>query len=159
MCSAGEKIDYVAVVGSAACSAELEALAYDVGRELARRKAVVLCGGRGGVMAAAARGVREGGGLAIGILPGSSRREANPYLSIALATDLGDARNAVIACAADAVIAVGGGYGTLSEVALALKKGKPVVALAFSFPEVRGIHRVKTPLEAVEVALEKARLL
>jgi uncharacterized protein (TIGR00725 family) len=80
-------------------------------------------------------------------------------LSIALATDLGDARNAVIACAADAVIAVGGGYGTLSEVALALKKGKPVVALAFSFPEVRGIHRVKTPLEAVEVALEKARLL
>jgi len=150
-----EAVSYIAVVGSTACPPEIETLAYSVGYELARRKAILLCGGRGGVMAAAARGAREGGGITVGILPGANRSEANPYLSIALPTGLGDARNAVIACAADAVIAIGGGYRTLSEVALALKKGKTVIALAFSFPEVPGIYPAKTPLEAVKMATER----
>ncbi|HIE13117.1 MAG TPA: TIGR00725 family protein [Desulfotomaculum sp.] len=147
---------YVAVVGSAACTPEISELAYRVGFEIAKRNAILLCGGRQGVMADAARGARDGGGIAVGILPGTSRSEANPYLGIALPTGLGDARNAVIACAADAVIAVSGGYGTLSEVALALKKGKPVVVLAFTFPQIPGVYPAKTPREAVELAISKA---
>uniref|UniRef100_A0A7C1JN52 TIGR00725 family protein n=1 Tax=Ammonifex degensii TaxID=42838 RepID=A0A7C1JN52_9THEO len=146
---------YIAVVGAASCTPEEETLAYHVGYEVARRGAILLCGGRGGVMAAAARGARDGGGLAVGILPGNDRSAANPYLHVALATGLGDARNAVIACAADAMIAVGGGYGTLSEVALALKKGKPVVGLAFSFPEIRGVQMAENPQAAVELALKR----
>ncbi|RDV83954.1 TIGR00725 family protein [Ammonifex thiophilus] len=144
---------YVAVVGSGECSPEIGSLAYEVGKELARRKAVVLCGGRGGVMAEVARGVREEGGLVIGILPGTSRSEGNPYLSFSLPTGLGEARNAVIACAADVLIAVGGGYGTLSEVALALKRGKKVIGLAFSFPGIPGVIPASSPSEAVDLAL------
>lgn len=131
-------------------------MAYQVGLEIAKRNAILLCGGREGVMAAAARGARDGGGIAVGILPGTDRSEANPHLSIALPTGLGDARNAVIACAADAVVAVSGGYGTLSEVALALKKRKPVVVLAFNFPKIHGVYPAKTPYEAVELAINKA---
>ncbi|MGO0122074.1 TIGR00725 family protein [Desulfothermobacter acidiphilus] len=144
---------YVAVVGSGECSEELARLAYEVGSGLARRGVVVICGGRGGVMAAAARGVQETGGVVIGLLPGTSRAEGNPYLTFSLPTGLGEARNAVIACAAEALIAVGGGYGTLSEVALALKRGKRVVGLAFSFPQLPGIITAATPEEAVEKAL------
>lgn len=106
-------------------------------------------------MAAAARGARDGGGMAVGILPGTDRSEANPYLHIALPTGLGDARNALIACAADAVIAVSGGYGTLSEVALALKKRKTVVVLCFPFSEIPGVYPAKTPAEAVKLAVNK----
>lgn len=149
------RICYVAVVGSASCTPEVAELAYQVGFELARRNAVLLCGGREGVMAAAARGARDGGGLAVGILPGTDRSEGNLHLDIALPTGLGDARNAVIACAADAVIAVSGGYGTLSEVALALKKGKTVITLSFAFPEIPGVYPAETPFEAVELALNK----
>ncbi|RJX19171.1 MAG: TIGR00725 family protein [Ammonifex sp.] len=143
----------VAVVGSAVCTEEIAKCAYDVGYELARRKAIIICGGRGGVMAAAAHGARDGGGTSVGILPGRDRNDAAPHLSVALPTGLGDARNAVIACAADAVIAIGGGFGTLSEVALALKKEKPVVGLLFSFREIAGVYQAKTPQEAVDIAL------
>ncbi|MCL6558377.1 MAG: TIGR00725 family protein [Firmicutes bacterium] len=147
---------YVAVVGSSDCDEEVARLAYRVGYELARRQATIICGGKGGVMSAAARGARDGGGRAVGILPGTNRTEANEYLDIAIATGLGDARNAVIACAADVVIAVGGGFGTLSEVALALKKDKPVIGLSFSFPEVPGLIHAKTPAEAVELAMKNS---
>ncbi|MEW6446982.1 MAG: TIGR00725 family protein [Bacillota bacterium] len=149
------KAYYLAVVGSAGSTPEVEELAYQVGFAIAQRNSVLLCGGREGVMAAAARGARDGGGIAIGILPGTDRSEANPYLHIALPTGLGDARNAVIVCAADALIAVSGGYGTLSEVALALKKRKPVIALEFSFSGIPGVCLAKTPYEAVELAIKK----
>jgi uncharacterized protein (TIGR00725 family) len=100
-----------------------------VGRALAEAGAVVVCGGLGGVMEAACRGAKEAGGTTVGILPGHDRAEANPYVDVAIATGFGEARNALVVRAADALIAVGGEYGTLSEIALALKARKPVVGL------------------------------
>ncbi len=143
---------YVAVIGAGEADPGLVGLAREVGRELARRGAVVICGGLGGVMAAAALGVQEEGGVSIGILPDPDRGRANPYLTYAIPTNLGHARNMIIAHAADAVIAVGGSYGTISEAAIALKLGKPVVALrtAWSLPQ---LQQARTPQEAVSVAL------
>jgi len=120
---------YVAVVGpSAGTPAEL-ALGEAVGRGLAEAGAVLVCGGMGGVMEAAAGGATKAGGKTVGILPTDSRLEGNPYLTIAVATGMGEARNAIVVRTADVVIAVHGGFGTLSEIALALKMGKPVVGL------------------------------
>ena len=104
-------------------------MAEAVGRELAARGVVVVCGGLGGVMEAACRGAKEAGGHTVGILPGADRAAANPFVDRAVPTGLGEARNALVVRAADALIAVGGGYGTLSEIALALKAGKRVVGL------------------------------
>lgn len=139
---------YVAVIGGGEANPEVAALAYDVGRELARRGVVVICGGLGGVMEAAAQGVQEEGGVSIGILPDPDRRRANPYLTYAIPTNLGHARNMIIVQAADAVIVIDGGYGTISEAAIALKLGKPVVALAVDWhlPE---LIRAENPKEAV----------
>ncbi len=120
---------FLAVIGSASCDVETAALAEQVGREIARRGAVLICGGREGVMEAACRGARSAGGTTVGILPGTDRAEANPYVDIPIVTGLGEARNALVVRSADAVIAVHGGYGTLSEIALALKMGRPVVGL------------------------------
>lgn len=148
----------MAVVGAneAAGSAEVEA-AFDVGAGLARR-AVVVCGGLGGVMEAACRGAHEHGGTTVGILPGRDRRDANPYVQIAVPTGLGEARNALVVRMADAVIAVGGGFGTLSEIALALRADKPVVGLetwelAKGGRPVEAIERCARPEEAVVRAL------
>ena len=142
---------YVAVIGGGEAAPEVAALAYEVGRELARRGAIVICGGLGGVMEAAARGVQEAGGVSIGILPDADRRRANPYLTYNIPTNLGHARNMIIVHAADAVIAVGGGYGTISEAAIALKLGKTVVALAVDW-ELPGLKRASHPGEAVSLA-------
>src|SRR5437763_1953008 len=120
---------YVAVVGPGEASTAEIAAAEAVGRGLARAGAAVVCGGLGGVMEAACRGAAENGGLTIGILPGSDRRGANEWVKVAIPTGLGELRNGLIVRAADAVIAVGGAYGTLSEIALALKTGVPVIAL------------------------------
>ena len=103
--------------------------AAEVGRLLAERGAVLVCGGRGGAMEAACRGAKDAGGLTVGILPGSNRSEANPFVDVVLPTGLGEARNALVVGAAEVVIAIGGGYGTLSEIALALKTGKRVIGL------------------------------
>jgi uncharacterized protein (TIGR00725 family) len=120
----------VAVIGpGTGAPDEIRALAHDVGLLLARRGVVVVTGGLDGVMAAAARGAREAGGLVIGLLPGDDRADANADLSVAIPTGLGQARNAVVVAAADAIIAVGGSWGTLSEIALAQRAGKPVVSL------------------------------
>jgi uncharacterized protein (TIGR00725 family) len=120
---------YVAVVGPAASTPAEDALATDAGAELGRRGAIVLCGGGAGVMAAAARGVRSVGGTSIGLLPGADRADGDPALTIALPTGLGELRNGLLVRAADAVLAVGGSWGTLSEVALAVRTGRPVVIL------------------------------
>jgi len=120
---------FVAVIGSADCDRDVAALAEAVGREIARRGAVLVCGGRGGVMAAACQGAKAEGGTTVGILPGVDRREANPYVDVPIATGLGEARNAIVVRTADAVVAVSGGYGALSEIGLALKMGRPVVGL------------------------------
>jgi uncharacterized protein (TIGR00725 family) len=122
-----------------------------VGRELASRGVVLVCGGLGGVMEAACRGAKESGGRTVGILPGADRSAANPYVDVAIATGLGEARNALVVRAADALIAVGGGYGTLSEVALALKAGKRVVGLGTW--DVEGVVAADSPEAAVETVL------
>jgi uncharacterized protein (TIGR00725 family) len=145
----------VAVIGGGEAGPDAAALAWEVGRELARRGAIVICGGLGGVMEAVARGVQEAGGVSIGVLPDPDRRRANPYLTYTIPTNLGHARNMVIAHAADAVIAVDGSYGTVSEAAIALKLGKPVVALAVDW-ELRGLRRAQTVAEAVGLVLGAA---
>jgi uncharacterized protein (TIGR00725 family) len=142
---------YVAVIGGGEVGEEISALAREVGREVARRGGVLLCGGLGGVMAAAARGAQEAGGVSLGILPDADRRRANPFLTYSLATNLGHARNILLAHSADALIAVDGSLGTISEAAIALKLGKPVIALAVSW-NLPGLCRAAAPQEAVALA-------
>ena len=147
---------YVAVCGPSAATEDEAAWAVEIGRRLAEAGAVVVCGGLGGVMDAVARGASGGGGTVIGILPGDTRSGASPHLTVAIPTGMGEARNALIARAADAVIAVGGEWGTLSEIALAMKMGTPVVGL--STWELSGrtdsILRAESPDDAVRLALE-----
>src|SRR5258708_11285493 len=119
----------IAVVGAGVCNHETAQLAEEVGRHLARAGALLVCGGRGGVMEAACRGAWEEGGLTIGILPGATRDSANAFVHVPIATGLGEVRNALIVRTADAVIAIDGEFGTLSEIALALKIGKPAVGI------------------------------
>jgi uncharacterized protein (TIGR00725 family) len=142
---------YIAVIGGSEIGAELAGLARQVGREVARRGAVLLCGGLGGVMAAAAQGAQEAGGVSLGILPDGDRWRANPYLTYTIATNLGHARNMLIAHSADAVIAVDGSYGTVSEAAIALKLGKPVIAIEVTW-DLPGLQRAGSPDEAVDLA-------
>jgi uncharacterized protein (TIGR00725 family) len=125
--------------------------AAEVGRLVAERGAVLVCGGLGGVMEAACRGAKQAGGMTVGILPGTDRADANPYVDIALPTGLGEARNALVVRAADVLIAVGGGYGTLSEIALALKAGKRVIGL--DTWEIEGVSPADGPEAAVAAAL------
>ena len=133
-----------------------------VGRLLAERGAIVVCGGRGGVMEAACRGAKSAGGATLGILPGLDRAEANEFVDFAVPTGLGEARNALVVRAADALIAVGGAWGTLSEIALALRAGKTVVGihtweLSRAGGAVDGIIRASSAEEAVELALPADR--
>ncbi|WP_376792231.1 TIGR00725 family protein [Thermoflexus sp.] len=151
----------IAVVGSGEATPQEQAWAYEVGRRLAAAGAVVVCGGRGGVMEAVCRGAVEAGGLTVGILPGSDHREANPYVRLPLPTGLGEVRNALVVRVAHAVIAIGGEFGTLSEIALALKWGIPVIGLgtwSLHRPGVAvPIETVSTPEEAVNRALARAQ--
>lgn len=149
---------YVAVVGPGACDDAVAALAEAVGRALAQRGSVLVCGGLGGVMAAACRGAREAGGVTVGLLPGTDRTASNAWLTVAVATGLGEARNALVVGAADAVIAVGGGFGTLSEIGLALRSGRRVVGLgtwelALGGEPVAGVEAAAGPSQAVSLVL------
>jgi uncharacterized protein (TIGR00725 family) len=148
----------VAVAGSSAAPEEDLEAAEAVGRLLAERGAVVVCGGLGGVMEAACRGSKSAGGATLAILPGLDRRDANPYVDLAVPTGLGEVRNALVARAADALIAVGGEWGTLSEIALARRAGKPVVGIGTwelyrGGNPVEGVTAAGDPAEAVELAL------
>jgi uncharacterized protein (TIGR00725 family) len=142
----------IAVIGGSRPGRQAADTALEVGRLIARSGAVVVCGGLGGVMEAASRGAREEGGLVLGILPGSSPADANPWIDVPLATGLGYTRNALVVMNADAVIAVDGEYGTLSEIAYGLIQGKKVVGLGTW--DVRGVIAAATPEEAVRLALE-----
>lgn len=152
----------VAVCGPGEADERELAWAEEIGRRLAEAGAVLVCGGLGGVMDAAARGAASAGGVSIGLLPGDSSIGASGHLTYAVPTGLGEARNALVVRAADVVIAVSGEYGTLSEIALALKMGKPVVGLrTWHFTKNEGtqadpITRVETRAEAVEEALRLA---
>ena len=146
----------VAVVGGSDCSGAEAALAEELGRRLAERGAVVVCGGLTGVMEAVAKGVRGAGGLTIGILPGNDGRDANAYIDVPLATGMGEMRNALIVRVAGAVVAIGGGTGTLSEIALALRIGTPVVGLHDNFAGLATLPRVADAAEAADWALARA---
>ncbi len=139
----------VSVIGS---GADHEARAEEVGRLLAERGCTVVCGGLGEVMAAAARGAKSAGGTTIGILPGTSRDGASEWIDHVVVTGLGHARNAVVAASGDAVIAVGGSYGTLTEIGFARILGRPVVILEPGL-SVEGVPRAATPAEAVDLVL------
>jgi hypothetical protein len=143
----------VAVVGS---GAEWEGAAEEIGRLLAERGCTVVTGGLGEVMAAALRGAKSAGGATVAILPGESRDAANPWADHVVVTGIGHARNLAVAASGDAVIAVGGSYGTLAEMAFALRLGRRVIALDGA-PDVVGAPRAGTPAEAVELALRDLR--
>jgi hypothetical protein len=144
---------YIGVIGGSQASAEILTLAGEVGREIARSGSVLVCGGLGGVMEAAARGAREEGGLTLGILPSGCRSDANPWIDIAVATNLGHARNAIIAQTADVLIAIDGRYGTLSEIGHALALGKRVIGLR-TWDCGCPIVKAEAAAEAVRRALE-----
>jgi len=153
---------FIAVIGASHCSAEEAATAEAVGRELAKRGAVVICGGLGGVMEAVCRGAVAEGGLTIGILPGDNPKEANRYVKIPIATGLGYARNIIIIKSARSAIAVGGSYGTLSEIAYAFNHGIPVIGLGSWAISEHGnqknpIIQAQKPAEAVEKAFSYVR--
>jgi len=152
---------YIAVVGPSAATPAEHALGEEIGRRIAEAGAVLVCGGMGGLMEAAASGCARAGGRSVGIVPGE-RASANPYLTVAVATGMGEGRNAIVVRTADVVIAVAGEFGTLSEIALALKMGKPVVGLRtweVTRPgrDADPIVRVDDPGHAVATALDLAR--
>jgi uncharacterized protein (TIGR00725 family) len=148
--------DYIAVVGPAEASPEQLDAAFVVGRDVASAGAILVCGGLGGVMKAACRGAVEAGGLTVGLLPGSDRRAANPWVRVAIPTGMGELRNGLVVRAADAIVAVGGSWGTLSEIALAVRTGTPVVGVGTWDLGREGVVREDDPSRAVERALALA---
>ena len=147
----------IAVVGGAQASKVECELAQELGKQLARLGALVVCGGRGGVMKAVAQGATEAGGLVIGILPGSDPKSANPWIGIPLATGMGEARNALVVQGAEAVVSVGGEWGTLSEIAIASKIGLSVGTLGTPPAEGLDLPVLENPVEAARWALERAQ--
>lgn len=143
----------IGVVGAGTADDPLYCLAYDLGAALATAGMVVVNGGLGGVMEASARGATEAGGLTVGILPGPRAKDANPFVQVPVVTNMGHARNVIIAHTAQALVAVGGSHGTRSEVSIGLKLGKPVVSLS-SFDFDPAIQVVETPQQAVDALLD-----
>lgn len=152
---------YITVAGAGECGIELTDIAYQTGAEIARRGHILVCGGLGGVMDAAARGAHDEGGVSIGILPDAERARASRWLTVSVPTDMGHARNALVALSGDAIIAIGGSFGTLSEIAFGLKMGKPVIGIqTWDLERVgetrRGLVRAEGPTQAVDLAEELA---
>ena len=152
----------IGVIGPSEATAELCSLAGDVGRLIAEAGAILICGGGGGVMEAASKGAKSAGGITVGIIPGTNENEANRYIDIPIITGMGHGRNIINVWSSDAVIAIGGGYGTLSEIALALRTNKPVIGLSTWDFSVQGTRepahylKVRTAKEATNSALELA---
>ena len=157
-----QKATVIAVIGGKKPSKKEATLAEEVGKEIASRGAVLVCGGLGGVMEAACRGAQSAGGLTIGILPGGDRKAANRYVQVPIVTNMGYARNVIVVRSAQAVIAIGGGYGTLSEIAYALDAGIPVIGIntwalsRLGKPDC-SIVTVRTAKQAVQKAMESMR--
>lgn len=144
---------FIGVIGAGTCSKKIYNLAYEVGKYIAKAGAILVCGGLGGVMEGAAKGAKENKGVTVGILPGVDKTEANPYIDIPVVTGIGEARNLVVIRSSDAVIALPGQFGTLSELAFCLKMEKPVVGLT-TWEISDKVIKTKDPQEAVEKALE-----
>jgi len=142
----------ISVIGAGDADGKTLQTAEDVGKLIAKRKAILFCGGLGGVMEAAAKGAKSEGGITVGILPQSHREDANPYIDIPVATGFGEGRNVIIIRSADALIAVGGEYGTLSEIALGLKTGKPVIGI--NTWDIKGIIKADNAEDAINKVFE-----
>ncbi len=148
----------IGVIGAGSCREEIYEQARTIGQGIAEAGATLVCGGLGGVMEGACRGAHEAGGQTVGILPGPDRTQANPYVAIPIVTDLGHARNVLVVRSSDILVAVSGEYGTLSEISIALKLGKPVIGLG-TWPDMEGIQYVTTPdevLKTIESLLMKS---
>ncbi len=145
-----KKPQYIGVIGAGTCPASTYGIAKDLGFEIGKRGWTLVCGGLQGVMEGAARGCSEAGGMVLGILPGLDKRSANPYITVPIPTGLGDGRNLLVVRSSDILVAVEGGYGTLSEIALALKAGKPVIGLK-TWKEIPGIQYADDYLEAIQL--------
>ena len=139
----------IGVIGGSTVDEKNRELAYDVGKHIALNDAILVCGGLGGVMEGAAKGCMEYGGNTVGILPGLTKESANPYIKVPVPTGLGDGRNLLIVRASDVLVAISGGYGTLSEIALALKMNKKVIGLQ-TWNHIQGIRHVSDPLDAIQ---------
>ncbi|MFC1534883.1 TIGR00725 family protein [Thermodesulfobacteriota bacterium] len=140
--------EYVGVIGAGACSEAVFEFARELGFEIGKRGWVLICGGLGGVMEGAAKGCVEANGTTIGILPGLDRRSANPYITIPIPTGLADGRNLLVVRASDILVSVAGGYGTLSEIGLALKIDRPVIGLE-TWRDIKGVRYVSDVKEAI----------
>ncbi len=140
----------IAVIGAGKAEERILKIAEEVGRLIAKRNAVLICGGLGGVMESAAKGAKEAGGITVGIIPSDKKDQANPYIDIPVATGFGEGRNVIIIRTADAIITVSGGYGTLSEIAFGLKAGKPVIGIESW--DIEGVVRADSAEDAVKKA-------
>ena len=145
-----ERLKIIGVIGASSCDEKVYKKALELGKLLAEKGYAVVCGGLGGVMRAVCEGAERAGGITIGILPGKYSSDANPFVKIPVVTAMSHARNAIIVRTADAVVAVGGRYGTLSEIALALAIDKKVISLETSW-NIRGVIKAKSPEEAVKI--------
>jgi len=143
----------IGVIGAGKCSKKVFSLAEEVGQEIAKAGAILVCGGLGGVMEGAAKGAKEAKGITIGILPGDQKEEANPYIDISIVTGIGEARNLVVVRSSDAIIALPGKYGTLSELSFAMKLDKPVIGIS-TWDISDKIAKAKDAKQAVELALD-----
>jgi len=141
----------IGVIGAGHCDKSTYDIASTLGREIGSRGWILVSGGLGGVMEGACRGCLEAGGTTVGILPGLDKADANPWVAVPISTGMGEARNVLVVRASDILIAVAGGYGTLSEIALGLKIGKPVIGID-TWPQIRGLLYVSSPLEAIKEA-------
>jgi uncharacterized protein (TIGR00725 family) len=153
---------YISIIGGARCSEKTSTMAFETGRLIAEQGWILVCGGMGGVMEAACKGAQSGNGVTIGILPGGNRDKANPYLTYAIPTGLGEARNSIVVKSSDALIAFEGSYGTLSEIAFANISGKPVVSLhswkiytEHNKGNVLFVGEADTPAQAIKMVKEE----
>jgi len=152
-----ERKTYIGVVGAGDCSEEIYTISSEVGFLIGKNGWVLICGGLGGVMEGAAKGCIRAGGLTVGILPGEQKDSANPFITIPIPTGLGEGRNLLVVRASDVLVAIAGGYGTLSEIGFALKIGKPVIGLK-TWPDIDGVDYVLSPQRAIESAKKYAIL-
>ena len=150
---------YIGVIGSRDCNTDLEKTAYTSGRLIAQKKWILVCGGMGGIMEYACRGAHESGGVTIGILPDNSRKYANRYLTYSIVTGMGEARNSIVAKSCDAVIAVSGSFGTLSEIAFAKLNNIPVISIRSWESGLRGAAEVKLADYCAETPEEAAAII
>ena len=142
---------HIGVIGAGECSPEICRQANELGHLIGKNEWVLFCGGLGGVMEGAAKGCYQSGGITVGILPGKEKDSANPFITLPITTGLGEGRNLLVVRASDVVVAIAGGYGTLSEIGFALKIGRPVVGLK-TWPGIDGIDYVETPEQAIAIA-------